>query len=103
MGHTLLLPHLAKGPGLIATASVRSHHSLVIPGNHLLDLPVAVPGPDLVDGNLIGVEGHQVGVVSTYLPARIVGVDHWGPPEPQPATPGTADQYFPWCGAGHPG
>jgi hypothetical protein len=43
-----------------------------------LDLSVAVPGPDLVDGNLVGIEGHQVGILTTYLPTSIVGVDRWG-------------------------
>src|ERR687891_360878 len=84
MGHTLLLLHLAKGPGLLATASVRSHHPLVIPGNHLLDLLVAVPGAHLVDRGLVGVEGHQVGVLPTHFPAGVVGVDYPRVPYPIP-------------------
>ena len=37
-----------------------------------------MPGPDLIDRGLVGVEGHQVGVFPTYFPTSIVGVDCWG-------------------------
>jgi hypothetical protein len=45
---------------------------------------VAVPGPHLVDCGLVSVEGHQVGVLSTHLPAGVVGVDHGGTAHPSP-------------------
>jgi hypothetical protein len=41
---------------------------------------VAVPGPDLIDRGLVGVEGHQVGVLPAHPPAGIISVDRWGFP-----------------------
>jgi hypothetical protein len=68
---------LDKGVGFIAAASVGDHHPRIVCWHHLLDFLVAVPGPDLVDRDLISVEGHQVGVLSTYPPASIISVYRW--------------------------
>src|SRR5919106_681913 len=84
MSQTLALLHAAKGFVFVAATPVRPHHPLVIPGDYLLDLLVPVPGPHLVDSSLIGIEGHQVGLLPTYLPAGIVGVDYWRVPNPSP-------------------
>src|ERR687895_44997 len=84
MSQTLALLHSAEGFVFVAAASVRPHHPLVIPGDYLLDLLVAVPGPHLVDRGLVRIEGHQVGLLPTYLPASIVGVDHRRVPNPSP-------------------
>jgi hypothetical protein len=56
MDQTLTLLHSAEGFVFIAAAPVRSHHPLVIPGDYLLDLLVAVPGPHLVDRSLVSIE-----------------------------------------------
>jgi hypothetical protein len=80
MGQTLLLLDLTEGVGLIAAASIGDHHPLIVPGDYLLYLLVPVPGPDLIDRGLLGVKSHQVGVLATYLPTSIVGVDRWGVP-----------------------
>src|ERR671919_751083 len=84
MSQTLALLHAAKGFVFVAATPVRPHHPLVIPGDYLLDLLVPVPGPHLVDSSLIGIEGHQVGLLPTHLPAGIVGVDYWRVPNPSP-------------------
>src|SRR5918996_1093834 len=84
MGQTLALLHSVEGLVFVAAASVRPHHPWVIPGDYLLNLLVAVPGPHLVDRSLICIEGHQVGRLPTYLPASIVGVDYWRVPNPSP-------------------
>src|SRR5919106_3700560 len=76
MGQTLALLHPAEGLVFVAATPVRSHHPLVIPGDYLLDLLVPVSAPDLIDRGLIGIEGHQVSVLPSHLPAGIVGVDH---------------------------
>src|SRR5918999_2723697 len=76
MGQTLALLHSVEGFVFVAAAPVRSHHPLVIPGDYLLDLLVPVSAPDLIDRGLIGIEGHQVSVLPSHLPAGIVGVDH---------------------------
>src|SRR5918996_1042087 len=80
MGQALALLHSAEALVFIAAAPVRSHHPLVVPGDDFLHFLVSMPGAHLVDGGLVGVKGHQVGVVSTYLPARVIGVDHRGLP-----------------------
>src|ERR671918_2370388 len=80
MGQTLALLHSAEGFIFIAAAPVRSHHPLVVPGDDFLHFLLSMPGAHLVDGGLLGVKGHQVGFVSTYLPARVIGVDHRGLP-----------------------
>jgi hypothetical protein len=36
---------------------------------------VAVPGPDLIDRDFIGIESHQVSILPAHPPASIVGVD----------------------------
>src|ERR687891_170232 len=105
MSQTLALLHSAEGFVFVAAASVRPHHPLVIPGDYLLDLLVAVPGPHLVDRGLVRIEGHQVDLLPTYLPASIVGVDHRRVPNPSPvsssSTRGTLRTGIPtwWCRA----
>jgi|ERR687895_829742 hypothetical protein len=84
MGQTLALLHSVEGFVFVAAAPVRPHHPWVIPGNYLLNLLVPVPGPYLIDRDLIGIEGHQVGQLPTYLPAGIVGVDYRRIPNPSP-------------------
>jgi hypothetical protein len=77
MGQTLLLLDPAKGAGFIAASTVRHHHPSVVCWNNLLHFLVPMPGPDLIDRGLVGVESHQVGVLTTYFPTSIVGADHW--------------------------
>src|SRR5918996_233787 len=84
MGQTLALLHSVEGFVFVAAAPVRSHHPLVIPGDHFLNLLVPVPGPHLVDRGLVSVEGHQVSILSTHLPASIIGVDRRSIPDPGP-------------------
>src|ERR671919_1336874 len=84
MGQTLALLHPAEGLVFVAAAPVRSHHPLVIPGDYLLDLLVAVPGPHLVDRSLVSIEGHPVGRLPTYLPAGVVSIDYRRVPNPSP-------------------
>src|ERR687891_2440204 len=82
MSQTLALLHAAKGFVFVAATPVGPHHPLVIPGDYLLDLLVAVPGPHLVDSSLVGVKGHQVSILSTHLPASIVSVARRSIPDP---------------------
>src|ERR671914_2719011 len=84
MGQTLALLHSVEGFVFVAAASVRPHHPWVIPGNYLLNLLVPVPGPYLIDRDLIGIEGHQVSILSTDFPASIIGVDRRSIPDPSP-------------------
>jgi hypothetical protein len=49
-----------------------------------LDLLEAVPGPHLIDRGLVGVKGHQVGLLPSHLPVGVIGVDHWRVPNPSP-------------------
>src|ERR671919_1126391 len=66
--------------GFIAAAAVGDHHPLVVYWHHLLDFLVAVPGPYLIDRDLISIESHQVGVLPVHPPASIISVDRWGFP-----------------------
>jgi hypothetical protein len=66
--------------GFVAAAPVGNHHPLVILWHHLLDFLVAVPGPYLIDCDLICIEGHQVSVLPAHPPASVVGVHRWGFP-----------------------
>src|ERR671918_3114292 len=84
MGQALLLPDLSKGASFIAAAAVGDHHPRIVSGDYLLHFLVPVPGPHLIDRGLVGVEGHQVGVLSTHLPARVVSVDRWRVPYRMP-------------------
>src|SRR5918996_496300 len=61
--------------GFIAAAAVGDHHPLVVYWHHLLDFLVAVPGPYLIDRDLISIESHQVGVLPVHPPASIISVN----------------------------
>jgi hypothetical protein len=63
---------------------------------------VPVPGPDLIDRGLVGVEGHQVGVLTTYLPTSIVSVDRWGVPYGAAQFLVGGPPQCPWPGARRP-
>src|ERR671915_334385 len=64
MGQALALLHPTEGLVFIAAAPVRPHHPLVIPGDYLLDLLVAVPGPHLVVQGVSGGHGPRPQPVS---------------------------------------
>jgi hypothetical protein len=61
MGQALLLLDPAKGMGFVAATPVGNHHPLIAGWHHLLHFLVPVPGPYLIDRDLIGIESHQVG------------------------------------------
>lgn len=72
MGQALLLLDPAKRVGFIAPAPVSDHYSFIICRDYFLRLLVPVSGPRLLDRGLVGVEGHQLGLLPAHPPISSV-------------------------------
>src|SRR5258708_29234014 len=80
MREAFVLLHPGQLFGFVTGETVRHQRPGVVARDEFPYLLIAMLSPNLINGLLVGVEGHQVRSVAADPPARVVGVSDWRMP-----------------------